>query len=184
MKRLNGLADFSRWIFFSGMRFAEENLWWGACKKRLSIHEGLDILAWEGADGKIRRLAAGALVPAMAGGVVRHVGPDFLGHSIWMELGEEDGRGNVCHLVYAHVDPSPSVLPGRAVRCGEVVAAVAGTRDPIPAHLHISLVWLARSIVPEMLVWEKMADAGARFIDPLPLFEGDYRMGNEGEKPW
>ena len=185
MARVNGLSDFARWIFFRGMGFGEENLWWGACKKRLTLHEGLDLCAWEGSGGKVGRIGAGAKVPAMAGGVVRHVGPDFLGHSIWIDLGgAADERGDALHLVYAHVTPVAHLSVGMTVRCGEVVAAVAGTRGAIPAHLHVSLARLSRRVPKEMLAWEKLAAAGVRFIDPLPIFAGDCRVGWEEEKPW
>ena len=184
MIKLNGLAGFSRWVLFSGMAFEEENLWWGACRKRLSSHEGIDLCAWEDAAGGIGRLRGGAVVPAMAEGVVRHVEPDFLGHSIWVDLGRKEGGGGTLHAVYAHVVPAEGIRSGRAVAAGEPLAAVAAVGKVIPDHLHLSLAWVPERMPKEMFAWEKLVEGGVRFVDPLPCFEGNYRLGAEGEKPW
>jgi murein DD-endopeptidase MepM/ murein hydrolase activator NlpD len=112
-------------------------------------HEGIDISAERGTP-----------VLSMTGGVVEATGWTFYS-GLRVGVRGTDGK----YYLYAHLDAlAPGVVPGAAVRAGQVLGSVGNTgyggpghRDEFPPHLHFGILGPAG--------WE----------DPYPLLRDLYR---------
>jgi murein DD-endopeptidase MepM/ murein hydrolase activator NlpD len=171
-------AGFGRWCFLPGMLFTARHQWWDQ-RQRRTPHEGLDLLYFLDADGGRQALLPGTpLVAAFAGRVAGSI-PDFLGQTVIVRHGIQDREGRWLHSLYGHCRPLAAA--GQEVQAGEVLAGI-GPRPPgssgAPAHLHLSLAWLATEIAAARLSWPELAGTpGIRLLDPLRL------LGNRGGPP-
>jgi murein DD-endopeptidase MepM/ murein hydrolase activator NlpD len=177
----NGLHGFREWVFRPGMLFSSRLKWWGEGGYRERPHEGLDLCSYRVEGGLVHSLGKNTWIPSVYDGEVVRVLRDFLGKSVFMRHGLRDTNGNVLHSVYGHIEPLSGVVMGRVFRQGEIIAALADTRDKrIPPHLHVSVAWISPSLRPEELGWGMMLDARkARLIDPLPLVAEGYMVIEE-----
>lgn len=172
--RWNGLgaAGFAAWDFLPGMRFGDREAWWRDGAPRDAPHEGLDLGAFRTGDGRRVPLGPGVRVPALWAGAIVAVVPDFLGRSVFVAHDRRDGEGRRLHSVYGHLVPRPGTAPGAALREGEEVGAIAdpaARSSTVPAHLHLTVAWIADG-TPGMLDWSVLRDrARALLVDPLPL---------------
>lgn len=139
----NGLTGDIQWLFYPGMLAESRSKWWGDFRFRHADHEGIDIcfyrLPGRSVGRSFHRLGPGALVPALADGIVLNICEDFLGHSVVIQWGETNSLRTI--LVYSHT--VPLVEPGSRVKRGQMVARVFDTRtrgSVLPPHLHLSCI--------------------------------------------
>jgi hypothetical protein len=153
------------------MRFGEREAWWRGGAPREAPHEGLDLVAFRGRDGRRVSLAPGVRVPALWAGTVVAVVADFLGRSVFVAHDRRDAEGRRLHSVYGHLEPRPGRAPAGLLREGEEVGAVAdpaARKSSVPAHLHLTVAWIAGD-ARGTLDWSVLRDpVRALLIDPLP----------------
>lgn len=166
-------ADFAGWLLDPGMLFGAESTWWGERAARERPHEGLDLAAYRGEDGRIVRLDGSTRLSAMYDGVVVGVFDDFLGRSLLLAHAVVDEARGRLFSAFGHTRPDGDVVAGRMVRAGEPVASVAGpTLSSVPPHVHISVGWARNGVTEQLLDWRVLPRAdGIVLIDPLPLIE-------------
>jgi murein DD-endopeptidase MepM/ murein hydrolase activator NlpD len=180
--RCNGLErlGFEQWIFYPGMLFQAEDLWWAGGRRRRSPHEGVDICIYADSEGQHRSLDKGTKVPLTYGGEIVKIDDDFLGKSIYVSHNFYDSAGNQLHTIYGHTSPCNEVRRGEAFAEGDVIATIgaAGSRKAsIPPHLHISIAWIPKSIPCERLNWETISAPGnAILLDPLQIMDCKYTV--------
>ena len=169
---LNHLAKkFAGWLFLPGMRFTDTEAWWKNTPRQ-TPHEGIDLLFFADRAGLRRELPPQALVPPLWDGEVVALFDDFLGSTVVVRHPVMDGQGWRLISLYAHVRPRAGC--GEQVSTGEPLAVVAaetmrGSSTP-PAHLHLSLGWLAPGWPAAEIRWPTLwANPGFRLIDPLAL---------------
>ena len=175
----NGISDFSRWFFYSGMLYGSYDKWWGKGGVRPSSHEGLDICFFHDSRGSLKRLGGTIHIPVMGDGVVFDISSDdFIDSSIFVRHDFKDANGHYLHSVYAHSHPVKSLRPGQTLRYGDVVATMG---DPlkrnlsIPAHIHVSMVYLPEDYPKDMLSWKILSlSYQARLVDPIGYLDCDY----------
>jgi len=173
--RCNGMQrdGFLEWVFHPGMLFGSVQKWWGEGGCRDNPHEGLDIAWFRDGGGEIRRLGAGTLVPALYGGEVVRIGHDYLGESVYVCHGMEDGYGRTLHTIYGHIRPGDHIRRLASVGAGEALGTVVdpGLRDrKAPAHLHITAAWIPGSLPPEGMTWREIGALGPEgLLNPLDL---------------
>jgi hypothetical protein len=171
--RLNGLeaAGFASWEFLPGMRFGEREAWWRGGTPREAPHEGLDLAAFRTRVGSRLPLGPGLRVPTLEAGTLAAIVPDFLGRSVFVAHGRQDGEGRRLHSVYGHLAPLPVLAPGCPLREGDEIGAIAdpaARKSSVPAHLHLTLAWIAGD-ARGPLGWSVLLDpVRALLIDPLP----------------
>jgi murein DD-endopeptidase MepM/ murein hydrolase activator NlpD len=180
--RCNGLerVGFERWIFYPGMLFKAEDLWWAEGRRRRSPHEGLDICIYADSEGQHRSLDKSTKVPLTYEGEIVKIDDDFLGKSIYVSHSIYDTAGNQLHTIYGHTSLCDEVRRGEAFTKGDVIATIAGggnRKASIPPHLHISIAWIPKSIRYERLNWETISAAGnAILLDPLQIMDCKYTV--------
>jgi murein DD-endopeptidase MepM/ murein hydrolase activator NlpD len=172
--RLNGLEaeEFAAWEFLPGMRFGEREAWWRGGAPRDVPHEGLDLAAYRNREGRRVAFLPGARVPVLWPGDVAAIVPDFLGASVFVAHARGDGQGRRLHTVYGHLSPRRGLAPGSMLAEGDEIGAIADTaarRSSVPAHLHLTVAWIADT-APGRLDWGVLHDpARTVLLDPLPL---------------
>lgn len=178
----NGLdpGDFKRWAFCAGMLFGAPDKWWGDFGRRDFPHEGLDFCLFRDAAGRLRRLDARTLIPAVYGGRVRALFDDYLGQAVVVEHDHPAAPPAKTIAVYAHTTPREDIRPGVAVRAGEIIASIADTADAkadIRPHLHLSFGRPSPDIVYAPFVWNQMRDpARVTLEDPQDLVDGPHEV--------
>ena len=183
--RCNGLErlGFERWIFYPGMLFKAEDLWWAEGRRRRSPHEGLDICLYVDSEGQHCSLDESTKVPLTYEGQIVKIDADFLGKSIYVSHGIYDRDGNQLHTIYGHTIPCDDARRGAAFVEGDVIATIAGAgnrKASIPLHLHISIAWIPKSIPYESLNWETISAPGnAILLDPLQTMDFKYTVVKE-----
>lgn len=164
-------AGFQEWVFYSGMLFGAQKMWWGKGANRDSPHEGLDLRFYRDSGGCINVLGAGARVPVMHAGEVAAIRDDFLGRSVHVRHAIRDSDGRCLHTIYGHTSPCDGVRVGGELEAGEVFATVAdalGRKTSAPAHLHLSVAWVPEATPAEALDWKTIGAArGVLLLDPL-----------------
>lgn len=170
-------GDFLGWVFAPGMRFGSPDKWWGDLGLRDFPHEGVDLCLFRHRSGEVRRLGAGARIPAVFAGRVRAVFRDYLGHAVVVEHDDASGGGKGI-AVYAHTAPREGLAPGTALAAGETLAAVADTsrsKARILPHLHLSLGRPSPDVDYRDFVWNRMRDPGqVTLIDPEGLLDPPF----------
>ena len=75
--------------------------------------------------------------------------------------------------VYAHIVPSQDLKVGQQVQTGEVIGTIAdtaGRKNRMPAHVHVSLIEIPRTVPPGILDWNLICtSATVRLVDPLSM---------------
>ena len=178
---VNDITDFSRWFFYSGMIFGSSDKWWGKKGDRPSPHEGLDIGFYIDNHGNRRPFTPAIRIPVMDNGEVYYISEDdFIDSSIFVRHEYRDSNGWYLYSVYAHCHPHGHIKPGQSIQYGDSVATLG---DPakrnlkIPAHLHVSLMFLSIDYPPDMLKWDVLAlSYQARLVDPFGYLDCDYRV--------
>lgn len=174
----NGLdvGEGAAWEFLPGMRFGDLEAWWRVGAPRQSPHEGLDILWRRAADGSKSQLAPGARVPALWAGKVVAIVPDFLGCSLFVAHARADGEGRRLHSIFGHIQASADLVPGSAIGENDEVGRLAqppSGRIAVPAHLHLTVAWVAPAGPESRLGWALLRDRSrAVLLDPLPVVAG------------
>jgi len=178
--KLNKLDQISHFLFPPGMLFNDTRQWWGS-KERSHPHEGIDIYLMQRSDRATSTILPQMLVPAMLPGYLIHFHRDFLGETLYIRHPEIRQENAVLHTLYAHIRPTGRTLGVQAstgLSCAPFInkGQIVGTISPppetssVPAHLHISCVWIDQNQQVEDLNWEKMnVSSDIIFIDPLPF---------------
>ena len=175
LSRLNQLGKGSDicFLFHGGMLFLSPDKWWGDFKKRVSIHEGIDITYYRDFRGNACRFDHTTRVPAMENGIILNICNDFLGRSIITEPLWADTAAEFRLLyVYAHVIPLGNMVRGARVSAGQEIASVCPTdKNPqMPPHLHFSCFEVPASVPLVCLDWELFSKGpDIRFIHPVFL---------------
>lgn len=167
--RLNELR-FRRWLIKPGMSFGAEGKWWGGGGGRGMVHNGLDVLWYETADGGREKLDAGTRIPILYRGTIVKTFADFLGFTVVASHDRVEGRSRLFSL-YGHVQPAPGCVAGARMGEGDVIASLAGAQGRVvPAHLHLSAAFVPQGILPGEITWKVLdSTPGVRFLDPEHL---------------
>jgi murein DD-endopeptidase MepM/ murein hydrolase activator NlpD len=175
------------------MLFRSRERWWaggGGLHKprhrRKAPHEGIDLFLYLDEHGAPGRLAAGTIVPAVYGGIIRTAVPDYLGSTVVVEhprfVRPDDGR--LFCTIYSHIDPVAGGGPdsdgagdanGRPVEEGEIIGTVSPVEAPpgMHPHLHLSAAWVTPGTDYARFDWRTLRpDENYELIDPLPLVTG------------
>ena len=91
----NGLreAGFHRWAFHPGMLFGAREKWWGDRGARPTPHEGIDLCLYTNEPGHLLELGESTRIPVMLDGEVTKIEKDYLGQSVYVSHGIDDGHG-------------------------------------------------------------------------------------------
>lgn len=165
------LAGVKSFHFYPGMLFGSREKWWPDSGMRPTCHEGIDICFYTDRSGKELQFTSGIRIPAMASGRLFATCRDFLGRSLFIDH-SVDGPSRWLS-VYAHIVPSRDLKVGQQVETGEVlgtVADTAGRKNRMPAHLHLSLIEIPRTLPPDILDWSFICTSETvRLVDPLSM---------------
>ncbi|MCI5221715.1 MAG: hypothetical protein D3924_03310 [Candidatus Electrothrix sp. AR4] len=155
-------AGFQEWLWQPGMRFQDDRLWWGASKRRVEPHEGVDLACYTNQQGRSYRLVPGLRIPALFAGRVAQLHQDFLAWSLYLRHDQFTRDKAVLHTVYGHVRPKRQDALnclGEEVAVGETVALLAEySRSHIPLHLHFTAAWIPNSIAPHRFDWRLLSE--------------------------
>jgi murein DD-endopeptidase MepM/ murein hydrolase activator NlpD len=178
----NGLgeAGFARWTFHPGMLFRAQEKWWGDWGRRPTPHEGIDLVLYTDEPGRLLELDESTRIPVMFDGEVVKIEKDYLGQSVYVDHGIDDGHGRRLWTMYGHTRPADHVRPGERVRRGEVIARLTKkktkTTGPRP-HLHLTMTWVSQERALGELRWETLHDPEiAVLFDPLHALGCPYRI--------
>ena len=171
--RLNHLQEhFEDWIFRPGMLFLERETWWGG-GPRTRPHEGVDLRGYRDKEGNECFFAKDTMVPAIYGGEIVKTEDDFIGQSVYVAHDHHAAKDRKLYTIYGHITPRRELQEGTLIDEGEPIGAIAETTEGnrvIPAHLHITVALIAKSVCPEDLGWKMMGDAAAVSLqDPLEM---------------
>lgn len=169
----NRLHDqgFRSWSFLPGMLYAATTTWWVAGEVRPRPHEGLDLLTFINDDGALGALEPGTMIPVLREGEVVAIFADFLGQSVLVGHDRRQG-GARFFSIYGHTMVEPGLGVGQRCREGEVIGRIATSpKAHIPAHLHLSTLWLSGPIGGEVS-WPMISgSASIRQCDPLEFID-------------
>ena len=176
-----GLAQgFGCWLFYEAMLFGATQSWWGDSGPRARAHEGVDFSRYCDTSGRSRRLPHGTRIPAILDGRVVSIAEDFLGQSLFVRHGLDDGKGRRLYAFYGHILPSASCFPGAWLKAGEVVGIIADPQareKSIPPHLHLSIAWVPDTIPSDRLDWKSLVtEKEILFLDPLKVLHLRYEV--------
>lgn len=180
--RFNTLRDagFEEWVFHPGMLFNASAKWWGDKGDRNKPHEGLDLCLFRTYGREVRLLGKGAIIPVIFEGEAVQVGTDFLGESVFICHGIYNNDGEQLLTAYGHLKLDKGVYPGRILREDDILGSIADTEDgkvKISPHLHISVVWISKSLRYKDLDWECISDPDmAVLLDPLEVIDCRYTI--------
>ncbi|SLM30015.1 putative membrane protein [Desulfamplus magnetovallimortis] len=149
------------WIFHPGMLFGSWLKWWGSPGYRKTAHEGIDIAQYRNRNGDIVSLSQDIMIPAMVDSTILNICDDFLGRSVIA------GFGRSLAIVYSHIAPDTSLKAGDFVAAGKILGTVADTsmrKSGIGAHLHISLMEIARYLSLDDLNWNLFVSKDQDYI--------------------
>lgn len=167
------LAGMKRLYLYPGMEFRSEIKWWPDKGMRATPHEGVDICYYIDSTGEECRVTPEFRVPVMATGRIMAISKDYLGETVFLDHQYEQLSRFLS--IYAHITPLPDLKTGDKVCAGEVIGTVAdtaGKKNRIPAHLHISLMIIARAVPAEKLDWHMISyPEDAKLIDPLRMLD-------------
>lgn len=180
--KCNGLdrLGFEQWLFFPGMLFNAVEMWWGDGGDRNRPHEGLDLRLFRDSSGKVQSIGPGTQIPVMYKGEVVAIHSDFLGQSVYVHHRSLGREGTHLYTIYGHTRTGKHVHPGKVLDEGDVFATIADTANKqvrAPAHLHISIAWVAESVPTESLDWNIVTDPDlAVLLDPLEVIACNYTV--------
>ena len=161
--RNNGLdaAGFQEWIFYPGMLFESSDKWWGDGGRRDRAHEGIDICFYRDKADQCFRLDESTRIPVMYDGEIIKVADDYIGRSIYVSHKIYAKNRRQLYTIYSHTQPYSSVVAGRRVSAGDIIATIenAGKKKvKMLSHLHLSMAWVPRPFACENLSWQTMND--------------------------
>ncbi|BHH85993.1 peptidoglycan DD-metalloendopeptidase family protein [Desulforhopalus sp. 52FAK] len=169
----NCLAGMKRLYLYPGMEFRSEIKWWADTGQRATPHEGVDICYFIDSNGQECRVTSELRVPVMARGRVLTIIKDYLGETVFLDHQYEQLSRFVS--IYAHITPLPDLKNGDTVYAGDVIGTVTdtkGKKNRIPAHLHISLMTIAKEVPAEKFDWDMLSyPEDAKLIDPLTMID-------------
>lgn len=171
LARGNGYGP-GRWRFEPGMLFGARSAWWasadGVLATRASAHNGLDMRLYEEEGGRERVFGAGGSVLVAGPGVIVGIVRDFMGHSVFVEHGDDGGEGRL-YTAYGHLTPDEGIIRGvRVVRGGRIGEVSAGRGGNVPPHMHFSAFRASGRKGPPEFDWTVLEGAGeVVFLDPL-----------------
>ena len=166
-------AGMKRLYLYPGMEFRSEIKWWPDKGMRVTPHEGVDICYYIDSTGEECRVTPEFRVPVMATGKILAISKDYLGETVFLDHQYEQLSRFLS--IYAHITPRPDLKTGGKVCAGDVIGTVtdtAGKKNRIPAHLHISLMTIARAVPAEKFDWHMISyPEDAKLIDPLRMLD-------------
>jgi len=173
---------FIAWRFLPGMSFGEDCAWWGRQDNRPSSHEGLDFRCFVDSQGRTIPLAEGMLVPVAEEGDIRQIFNDFLGQSVLIAH-DLCGNGRRLYSIYAHIKAVDTCRLGEHVLAGQIIGSIAYGRcrtaaagsGQVPAHLHLSYLWLPLSFQKTFDWRTAHLDQEIIFIDPAECLSHSLR---------
>jgi hypothetical protein len=166
------------WLFYLGMLFASTEKWWGAGGVRQSPHEGLDFCFFVDAEGDKKQLVATTNIPVLFDGEVAAVFEDFLGKTILVKHEQHLLDEEMFFTIYAHVSPLTHIKTGLRLSAGELlgrVALPAKEHSKVPAHLHLSVALVPKTVDAEMLDWRVLSQQPVILCDPLDILAIKYK---------
>ena len=152
------------------MGFEDDTLWWGARKKRIAIHEGLDFVRYRDRSGEMRALAGCLAVPAIFHGEVGCFHRDFLAWSLYIRHPQFVMSGRILFTIFGHVQLGETTRVGQQVAEGEVVCFLDEYQQnsSVPLHLHLTMAWIPENVSPDDLDWKLLGDREqVILIDPM-----------------
>ncbi|MCK5312353.1 MAG: M23 family metallopeptidase [Desulfobacteraceae bacterium] len=168
-----------KWIFHHGMLFLSPDAWWqnrngSQPDKRRTLHEGVDILLFQGMSKQIQKLNTDTLVPSATNGEVINICEDFIGKSIIVRHNISFQQTLDLIFVYAHILPNSSLKIGTTLKQGDIIASIAKTdkkKTALPPHLHLSVIEIPKQIPAAHLNWDYFSDKTSRInlINPLTV---------------
>jgi len=173
-------AGFRRWAFHPGMLFGAREKWWGDRGPRPTPHEGIDLCLYTNERGHLLELDPSIRIPVMFDGEIAKIEKDYLGQSVYVSHGIDDGQGRRLWTMYGHMRLADHIKPGEQIRKGELIASLTERRKkttgPRP-HLHLTMAWVSPERAFRELNWETLNDPGiALLIDPLHAMECMYNI--------
>lgn len=180
-----GFAEMKKLYLYPGMEFRSEIKWWPDKGKRVTPHEGLDICYYIDATGKECVVSPAFRVPVMETGKIVSIRKDYLGETVFLD--HEYEQSSRFLSIYAHITPLPDLKIGDCVRAGDTIGTIAdttGKKNRIPAHLHISLMVVARVVPAEQFDWHMISyPDNAQLIDPLKMFDTE-KISFQSKNHW
>jgi hypothetical protein len=173
--RMNHLPPHWRWLGLPGMNFKAQSAWWRKARRH-APHEGIDLLYLVDSRGQLLTLPPQALVAPLWEGEVVALLDDFLGSTVVVRHPIGDDQNRWLGSFYAHV--APLVDQGALVSPNLPLARITldkkqGKSAP-PAHLHLSLAWLAAGYPATELRWSTLwANPAVQLLDPLTVLEDE-----------
>lgn len=166
------------WLFHPGMLFASREKWWGAGGVRQSPHEGLDFCCFLDAEGNKKHLDATSHIPVLFDGEIASVFEDFLGKTILVKHEQHLLEDQNFYTVYAHISPLSHVKPSVHLSTGDLlgnIAVPAKEHLKVPAHLHLSMAFVPKTVSVETLNWGMLSQQPVLLCDPLGILEIKYK---------
>ncbi len=172
------LGNFDCWLFRPGMLFGSLQKWWEEGGVRPHHHEGIDLHLYRDTAGVMRMLSGPVKIPAAYDGRVVKIIDDFLGKSIFVRhrIFSADDALQLCS-VYGHTLPVNILQEGSEVTAGEVLATLPASyenKSKIPAHVHLTLVWLPKNFPDHQLYWQPIQHMA--LCDPLMILSDNYHI--------
>lgn len=152
------LEDFAEWHFMPGMRFGEWRKWWDPAQgSRADAHEGLDLASYTTKPGRQARLPGGLRIPALAGGTVAGIIPDFLGQTIIITAADLASAPFRLVVFYAHLLPLPGLRVGDDVENSDQLGSLPMPlpHQACPPHLHLALALVHRDLALARFQWNE-----------------------------
>lgn len=167
---LSGVTSF---CFYPGMLYRSEDKWWPDSGIRATLHEGVDICYYLDSTGVEQQITPSTKIPVVEQGELFCFCRDFLGHSVFVDHGISGPSRFLS--VYAHIVPFRHLVAGQKVGPGDVVGKVvdtAGRKNRMPAHVHISLMRIPRSVSAQLLDWNFICISNqVELIDPMSMID-------------
>ncbi len=169
----NHLEDFKEWVFLPGMLFRSARKWWGNEGARPRPHEGLDICRYRDKHGNEHSFGKGTVVPVIYRGEIARIEDDFLGRTLYVAHDFIDPKGDRLYTIYGHISPACGKGRGVSLEEGDIIGTIAapcGRKANIPAHLHISVALISRTLNYDHLTWKTINDPRVVSLrDPLKI---------------
>ncbi len=175
-------VGFKHWLFYPGMLFGAEQLWWGTGARRPTPHEGVDFCLYQDTEARVHELSVTTRVPAVCEGTIVRIAPDFLGQSVYLKHSLLNDEGQQFYTIYGHTQPDAMLQLGKHLEAEETFACIApvSTRSKVLPHLHLTCAWISTTYPPECLSWANLASAPEiTLLDPLDSLGCPYGVDTD-----
>ncbi|MFC2069377.1 hypothetical protein ACFLTP_10295 [Chloroflexota bacterium] len=173
-------TEFEEWLFHPAMMFGSWHKWWGDMGNRDKPHEGLDLYFYRTKKRHIHYLDRKTKVPVIFKGQVMKVDDDFLGESLFVSHDHYDNDGSQLYTIYSHIKSCGRMCLGEGLEENDIIGTIADTKKSVgvvPPHLHVSVVWVPKSVRSRELGWEIISShTEVTLIDPLRVIECPYSI--------